>query len=88
MLIKLLNVKLVLTNVVLVLITLLVLLVVKTELTFQLVIVKMVTMNKPKFVTNVTTDVKLVKQMITTVLNVMKEELIHQLVNVQPVNTN
>jgi len=56
----LLNVLPVLTNVVLVLITLLVLLVVKTDLTFQLVIVWMDTMNKPKFVMNVTTDVKLV----------------------------
>jgi hypothetical protein len=56
-LIKLPNVKLVLTNVVLVLLTLLVLNVVNTELTFQLVIVKMDTMKLPKFVTNVPTNV-------------------------------
>lgn len=83
-----LNVQPVLTNVVLVLISLLVPLVVNIELTLQLVTVKKDIMNKPKFVTLVTINVKLVKPTKTIVLPVKKEELVPQLVTAQKVNTN
>jgi hypothetical protein len=83
-----LNAQPVLTNVVLVLISLLVPLVVNIESTLQPVTVKKDIMNKPKLVTLVTTNVKLVKPTKTIVLPVKKEELVPQLVTAQKVNTN
>jgi uncharacterized membrane protein len=82
-LIKLPNVKLVLTNVVLVLITLLVLNVVPTEPIFQFVTVKKDTMNKLKFVTNVPTDVSVVLMTMIIVLIVLISEKLYQPVPVQ-----
>jgi len=76
----------VLTNVVLVLTILLVLNVVKIDLTFQLVSVLKDFMKNLKSVKNVLINVELVKKIWINVLFVLKEELMLQIVTVQKEN--